>query len=72
MDAYYSKNTIPANVTNALTTQHVEARDFTDESNGFCICTQCFHIIYDEMLTGVCPCCHYQFCPALPNIKHRS
>ena len=53
MDAYYSKNTMPANVTKALTTYPVKTQNFSDESSGFCICTKCFHIIYDEMLTGV-------------------
>ena len=69
MDAYYSKNTIPANVTKALTTQHVEARNFTDESSGFCICPNCFHLVFDESLTGVCPCCHYQFCSSCSEKK---
>ena len=69
MDSYYSKNTTPANATKAFTTRHADPRNFADESSGFCICPKCFHLIYDERLTGVCPCCHYQFCPPLPENK---
>ena len=62
MDAYYSKNTTPANVTKALTTYPVKTRNFSDESSGFCICPNCFHLVFDESLTGICPCCQCKFC----------
>jgi len=72
MDAYYSKNTTPANATKACITKQVQVRRLTDESTGFCICPKCFHFIYDEMLTGVCPCCRHQFCPSCPVKKTAS
>ena len=62
MDAYYSESTTPAHVTKAHTTHPVENQNFSDESTGFCICPNCFHLVFDELLTGVCPCCHYKFC----------
>lgn len=36
-----------------------------NESNGFCICPTCSHLVFDETLTGMCPCCHRRFSPAL-------
>ena len=62
MDAYYSKNTTPENVTKALATHPVKTQNFTDESGGFCICPNCFHLVFDESLTGICPCCQCKFC----------
>ncbi len=62
MDAHYSKKTILANRTKAHTTRPVKTRNFTDESGGFCICPNCFHLVFDELLTGICSCCQCQFC----------
>ena len=34
------------------------------KSEGFCICPYCFHLVFDECLTGICPCCGHRFCPS--------
>ncbi|MHC4524942.1 MAG: hypothetical protein ACYSU8_05340 [Planctomycetota bacterium] len=70
MDAYYSKITTPANAAKAFTTKYVQVRNLTDESDGFCICPNCFHFVFDESLTGVCPSCRYKFCPSC-SVKKR-
>jgi len=36
----------------------------SDSSGGFCICPKCFHLVFDELLTGICPCCQTRFCPS--------
>lgn len=41
------------------------------ESDGFCICPKCFHLVFDEMLTGICPVCQYRFCAACTIRKQR-
>lgn len=71
MDAYYSKKTTHANMTKAFAARHAEARNITDESGGFCICPNCFHLVFDGSLTGTCLCCHIQFCPPY-SIKKRA
>ena len=65
MNAYYSKNTTPANNQIKFTVKHKQSQNMTDDSAGFCICPKCFHLVFDETLTGICPCCHYQFCPSV-------
>jgi len=72
MDAYYSNNMAPANITKVFTKQQVQTQNITDDSDGFCICPNCFHFIFDELLTGICPCCHRRFCPSCSILKHRS
>jgi hypothetical protein len=42
----------------------------TVESDGFCICPYCFHLVFDEHLSGTCPCCQRRFCPSC-SIKKR-
>jgi hypothetical protein len=64
MDAYYSKNTTPANVTKSSISRQEKVQNLPNDGDGFCICPNCFHLVFDKLLTGICPCCHYQFCPS--------
>jgi hypothetical protein len=72
MDARYSRKTTPAKIIKSLISGQKKVQPLTNDGDGFCICPNCFHLVFDESLTGICPCCHYQFCPSCSIIKRSS
>lgn len=66
MNADYLKKTHSGKQRDILPEKDMDGRDLANDSNGFCICPNCFHLVFDEMLTGVCQFCQYQFCPSVP------
>jgi hypothetical protein len=65
MNTYRSKKMTPAYATQTPHRRSLKTvkDDLINDSYGFCICPSCLHIVFDEFLIGVCPCCEYQFCP---------
>jgi rubrerythrin len=64
MKAHKHNNTAPANRMHMVHGIRLEALSWVDDSEGFCICPKCFHLVFDKMLTGICPSCSYRFCPS--------